>query len=170
MASRPTLGGGGGALLLAVVCCCSVASHGLLLQDDPTVATTVGSAGACTAYYIEQYVDHFNWGKLGGESGSYTFQQRYFLCSEHWRQTNTNGSIKSGPIFFYFVRLFKACLRIVLLISSGIVASLPCWLDTFFRNQAVNSLPAVGSHSLLTRITAALTRITRCCACACLFP
>ncbi|CAK0734809.1 hypothetical protein CVIRNUC_000484 [Coccomyxa viridis] len=50
----------------------------------------------CKTYFRNATLDHFSWATPPRHRT--TFQQRYFVCDEHWK-TNTDGS--RGPIFFY---------------------------------------------------------------------
>ncbi|KAK9809908.1 hypothetical protein WJX72_001411 [[Myrmecia] bisecta] len=50
----------------------------------------------CDLKYHETTLDHFSWATP--PRNRQTFQQRYFVCDQHWKQ-NDDGS--KGPIFFY---------------------------------------------------------------------
>mmetsp|Transcript_8280 Transcript_8280/g.34770 ORF Transcript_8280/g.34770 Transcript_8280/m.34770 type:complete len:540 (+) Transcript_8280:65-1684(+) len=51
----------------------------------------------CTESWFTQTIDHFGFTEPPG--GSYTYQQRYYVCDDYWRRANsTHGN---GPIFFY---------------------------------------------------------------------
>ncbi len=62
----------------------------LLLLGQAEGATP--TSANCTTYFFEQNIDHFNWGVPPG--GVQTYQQRYFVCDQHWRT--------DGAVFFYF--------------------------------------------------------------------
>ena len=51
----------------------------------------------CSQRWYNATLDHFSWA-----SGPQHWQQRYFVCQEHWRKPSTSAADGDvGPIFFY---------------------------------------------------------------------
>ena len=56
-------------------------------------ASKAPSSANCSELFFEQNIDHFNWAPTGGQTPGSTFQQRYFVCDQHWHHK---------AVFFYF--------------------------------------------------------------------
>ncbi|OQS04626.1 lysosomal Pro-X carboxypeptidase [Thraustotheca clavata] len=77
-------------LALAACMCLGVFETSTSTQKLPATSEIETFTGdlrqRCSVHYIEQTLDHFT-------ASHGTYQERYFVCSEHW--------VQNGPIFFY---------------------------------------------------------------------
>ena len=62
---------------------------GSTLAGCPSVVNT-------SVHWLEQNIDHFNWGPPLGDSSHTTFKQRFFVYDKYWDKSS------NAPVFFYF--------------------------------------------------------------------
>lgn len=58
-------------------------------------SSSTPSSANCTTSWFTQSIDHYSWGPIEGAGGNLTWQQRYLINADFWRNDT------SGAVFFY---------------------------------------------------------------------